>query len=268
MKIEHCLRQLEKEKQLTLLPQRAYSLQKYLEKVPELELEQSFVNTEKLPSNQTEKVIADDNLTRQAKTELEPEKIYEHLNNYISEINRLHSQLSNSRKQLKTKSLGLVTITQELEKTTVELLKDGEIIYQAQKTDSWQVTQNLLESSQIEVISSLPQDQAEILLDLEASKLTEKLQKAFEIIGYQKEQTLHLDSLAVPYSFAICPTEEPNNFVFIGTNSHGEEIFKSQLTDEGIIKIQSLEMDLKQVQQLNAEIEKSLQIESEIELEL
>ncbi len=222
-------------------------------------MEQSFVNTEQL---------LDNNSTRQKTVELEPETIYEQLNNYISEINRLHSQLDNNRKQLKTKSLGLVTITIELSTTTVELIKDEEVIYQAEKTDSWQVTQNVLNRSQIEVISDLPQDKAEILLDLEASSITEKLAQAFEEKGYQKEQPLYLDSMEVPYSFSISPTDEPNNFFFVGTNPDGEEIFKSQLTTEGIIKIHSLDMDLKQVQQLNAEIDKSLQIESEIELEL
>jgi hypothetical protein len=183
---------------------------------------------------------------------INPEEIFVKLDNYIVALYRLSNIEPISPRQIETKTLGIVSITEKLGEKNITLaqVKEDFILYQATKTKDWSINTNYLEQSQIEAIRNLPSNGEEILIDFYSRNLTENLKNIFRARKYPISEPISLNVTSVPYKFEISVESRNNYLVFVGFDDSNTLIFKSCLNNSGNIQIVHNSVSLEHLNQL------------------
>lgn len=160
-----------------------------------------------------------------------PEIIFKKLDGYITQVLTLENIVIKNPRKFESRTLGRITIAENLGEKTIQIVKDGTFLYSATKLlQGWEVKINLLSEEQIKSIQSLPQNKNEVFLEFFARTLTIRLKEIFQAKSYPIESSITLSNAQVPYKFYIAEQSTNQLIIFRGTNEEGEQLFKSSFS--------------------------------------
>jgi hypothetical protein len=181
-----------------------------------------------------------------------PDKIFDRLDRYFTQVLLLEDrQISNPRK-IESRTLGSITLSESLGQKKVEIVKNGFILYCAEKGNNWKIVENNLDALQVSTIEALPQTKEEIYLEFYSRKLTLKLKDIFQRQKYPIERRISLNQTQVPYKFYISRESTPDKIIFVGIDRDDDLIFKSSF-DNNLVKVMENNLSLEHLNHLSCQ---------------
>ena len=159
-----------------------------------------------------------------------PEDIFESLDKYFSLVQELNNISKSDLRSVSfsTRTIGIVTITNNAESKNIQIVRDSINLYSAYKNDdNWEVDSNLLQPREISIILHLPNNKEQLLSEFYGRQLTFRLKELFQAENYPINQKISFHNAQVPYYFCISDESNRQQIIFLGFDLEQQNIFKS-----------------------------------------
>ncbi|BAZ47125.1 hypothetical protein NIES4102_41710 (plasmid) [Chondrocystis sp. NIES-4102] len=181
-----------------------------------------------------------------------PDKVFNILDAYITLVQTLDNVPVLNPRKIMSRTLGLISLCEKLGQKEIEIIKDGLVLYKAEKTTDWQVFEFNLNDQQVLAIESLPQTKEQVLIEFYGRKLTHKLKKVFQSKNYPVNKHISLNHAQVPYSFWIDSKSTSSEIFFVGINTEDNVVFESSLNKSKQVKVIKNYLSLEHINQLSS----------------